>query len=528
MKRKLIFLLLTIFNFSTDVLSGEILTVQEAYIKASNSDGGSAGGGFSPSGDEFGNSIDLDENTLVVGAPIEDSIAIGINGDQVNNDAPVSGAVYVFVRDELEWTQQAYIKASNTSAYDLFGRTVAIHGDTIVVGATREDSDGLGVYAEQNDAGFDTGAAYIFERTGSNWVETAFIKPEEFIQNGYFGEAVEIYEDTVIVAGKIRDPNFFNTTYAALFVYDKQNGQWQLSNILNTEVLFEYFPFNQEKNISLYENTLAVGAVAADDGYQLITPNTQGADFGYRGVVYLIEREGNNWINKYSVTASNRDEDDYFGASVALHNNTLVVGAPYERSRSRQNGIGQQDNTGSFNGAAYVFSKENGEWQQKAYFKGSNTEEEDFFGTGTAVFGDRIAISATGDDSLEAIIENPDKDNPFCNASAVYLFEARNGSWTETDYLKSSNIECSDGYGISLAMSGDLIAVGASGEDSDANGINGNGLDNSALGAGAVYIVNGNFRFVSVDMFSIFSFIIFSILILSFGITTMYKIRTDK
>ena len=102
-------------------------------------------------------------DTVVVGAPEEDSSATGVNGDQSNNSASDSGAAYVFVRSGTTWSQQAYLKASNTEPYDDFGYSVAVSGDTVVVGASREDSNATGVNGDQanNDLVY-AGAAYVF------------------------------------------------------------------------------------------------------------------------------------------------------------------------------------------------------------------------------------------------------------------------------------------------------------------------------------------------------------------------------
>src|SRR5215813_12572571 len=106
---------------------------QQAYIKASNTGGPSTGESGLGVGDNFGWSVASSGDTMVIGAPGEDSNATGINGNQTNNSARDSGAAYVFVRDGTNWVQQAYLKASNTGAGDNFGWSVAIFGDTIVV-----------------------------------------------------------------------------------------------------------------------------------------------------------------------------------------------------------------------------------------------------------------------------------------------------------------------------------------------------------------------------------------------------------
>ena len=115
---------------------------QQAYLKASNTGGPSPG---QSSGDLFGRSVAVSGNTLVVGASLEDSNATGVNGNQSDNSAQSSGAAYIFVRNGATWSQQAYLKASNADAYDSFGYSVAISGDTVVVGAINEASKATGV-----------------------------------------------------------------------------------------------------------------------------------------------------------------------------------------------------------------------------------------------------------------------------------------------------------------------------------------------------------------------------------------------
>ena len=87
----------------------------------------------------------------MVGAPFEDSNATGVNGNQADESVPNAGAAYVFVRSGASWSQQAYLKASNTGSDDWFGNSVAVSGDTVVVGAHFEDSNATGVNGDGSD-----------------------------------------------------------------------------------------------------------------------------------------------------------------------------------------------------------------------------------------------------------------------------------------------------------------------------------------------------------------------------------------
>jgi hypothetical protein len=132
---------------------------QQAYLKASNTG----------AGDFFGVSVAISGETIVVGAPIESSNATGVNGNQSDESALHAGAAYVFVRNGSTWSQQAYLKASNTGAGDNFGTSAAISGQTVVVGADLEDSNATGVNGDGSDNSVsDSGAAYIFTGLGNS------------------------------------------------------------------------------------------------------------------------------------------------------------------------------------------------------------------------------------------------------------------------------------------------------------------------------------------------------------------------
>jgi len=164
--------------------------VQQAYLKASNT-------GVD---DSFGYAVAVSGNTVVVGAYTEDSNATGVGGNQGNDSALDAGAVYVFVRSGVTWSQQAYLKASNTDASDYFGYSVAIAGDTVVVGARGEDSNATGIDGNQDDDSVNAaGAAYIFVRSGTTWTQQAYLKASNTDAGDYFGYSVSISGDTVVV-----------------------------------------------------------------------------------------------------------------------------------------------------------------------------------------------------------------------------------------------------------------------------------------------------------------------------------------
>jgi hypothetical protein len=151
--------------------------------------------------DGFGASVALDGNTLAVGATGEASGNAGVNGNQLDNSAPDSGAAYVFVRDQATWTQQAYVKASNTDVFDLFGFSVAVFGDTLAVGARAERSFATGINGDQSDNAADlAGAVYLFDRSGAIWTQRAYIKASNTSFIDSFGFSVALSRDTLAVS----------------------------------------------------------------------------------------------------------------------------------------------------------------------------------------------------------------------------------------------------------------------------------------------------------------------------------------
>jgi len=155
----------------------------QAYLKASHTEDGLPA--------EFGYSVAISGDTAVVGAKNEASNATGINGDQNNISALNSGAAYIFVYDGYDWAQQAYLKASNTGKTDWFGHSVAISGDTVVVGAILEDSSATGINGDQLDNGLSAaGAAYVFVRNEAEWSQQAYLKASNPGPGDRFGYSV--------------------------------------------------------------------------------------------------------------------------------------------------------------------------------------------------------------------------------------------------------------------------------------------------------------------------------------------------
>jgi hypothetical protein len=182
--------------------------IQDAYLKASNAQAS----GY------FGNSVAISGSTIVVAAYGEDSSQTTItNADgfaSADNSATDAGAVYVFKRDAAgDWIQDAYLKASNAQAYDLFGRSVAISGSTIVVGVSLEDSNQTTITNTDGSASTDnsanaSGAVYVFKRDAAgDWIQDAYLKASNAQASDYFGHSVAISGSTIVVGAYLEDSN---------------------------------------------------------------------------------------------------------------------------------------------------------------------------------------------------------------------------------------------------------------------------------------------------------------------------------
>jgi len=175
------------------VRSGTVWS-QQAYLKASN-----AG-----AGDFFGDAVAVSGETVVVGAPGEAGSGRGVNPPP-NDFAAYAGAAYCFVRSGTNWSQQAYLKASNAGAGDEFGTSVALSVDTLVVGADREAGNGAGLNPTDNDVATNAGAAYVFVRSEAVWSQQALLKASNTGAGDQFGMSVAVSGDTVVVGASEED-----------------------------------------------------------------------------------------------------------------------------------------------------------------------------------------------------------------------------------------------------------------------------------------------------------------------------------
>ncbi len=464
---------------SLSTASANPLAALQAYLKSSNTGAGHA----------FGYSVAVSGDTAVVGAPFEDSSTPGVNSTP-NEGAADAGAAYVFVRNGTRWSQQAYLKASNPDPGDNFGGSVAVSGDTVVIGAKHEDSSTPGVNQPANESAADSGAAYVFVRTGTVWSQEAYLKAGNPGAADRFGLFVSVSGNTVAVgaplensstAGVNQPPDEAAPFSGAAYVFVRSGTVWAQQAFLKAGNSGSYDGFG---TVALAGDTLIVGAPSEDTGTPGVNqpPNENALS---SGAAYVFVRSGTTWTQQAFLKAGNPGEYDFFGAAVAVSGDTAVVGASSEDTGTP--GVNQPPNENAVNsGAAYVFVRNGTVWTQQAFLKAGNAQQYDDFGSSVAVSGNTVVVGAPSEDGSATNMDGP-PDEGTQNSGAAYVFVRNGTTWTQQNYLKASNTGETDSFGGSVAVSGDTVIAGATIEAGSRPGVNPT-PDDGAEGAGAAYI----------------------------------------
>jgi hypothetical protein len=317
-------------------------------------------------GDLFGTSIALGDGFLAIGAPGRDGLG-GIN----------QGAVYIFEKGGAAWQETAVLFAADPSPYDSFGTTVAVSGETLLVGAPSDDGP----------AGPDQGAVYVFVRTGSSWSQQYKIVASDAAAQDDFGRAIAMSDgNAVIGAPRVDSPSGSNQ--GAAYVFSRSNSVWS-------------------QTVKLAAADPGAGdqfgaAVAIDLGRIVIgAPLDDIAGAFNRGSAYVFEGSGSSWVQRAKFTASDGAAADNFGSSVAIRGAALVVGAP-----------GRDRGTVANAGAAYVRTLSAGGWSEQLLLLALIAWPDGLVGQVAAMDDTTIVLGTFGD----AVIDGS-------NAAFVYRFE---------------------------------------------------------------------------------------------------------
>ncbi|PCC70613.1 FG-GAP repeat-containing protein [Nannocystis exedens] len=413
------------------VRAGQTWT-QQAYLKP-----------FNPGPqDQFGSVVAIsgDGEVVAVGAWNEDSEAVGIDGDGDSEGASDSGAVYVFARNGSGWSQQAYVKPSNTKPDAAFGASLALStdGDVLAVGAPGESSSGTGIDAIQTDsAAPGSGAVYVFARGEDGWSQREFLKASNAETEDGFGAAVALAGDG---------------------------------------------------------RTLVVSAPGEDSGVagEDVTPHDNAAPFS--GAAYVFTADGGEWSQGAYLKAWNANAGDFFGGAVSISQDGQTIAVSAKREASAATGIDgdESDNSVPDAGAVYLFARAGESWARQAYVKAPDVQTGDRFGESVKLSADgsTLAVGAPWEDGTDVGVGGDPTNNSREDSGAAFVYRRTPGSWQLQSYVKSPNSDAKDRFGMVLSLSGDgtTLAVASFDEASLAAGVGGDQSDNWGPRTGAVYL----------------------------------------
>lgn len=414
-----------------------------------------------------------------------------------------------------------YVKASNPSTNDKFGRSVAIsgNGNVIAIGAETEDSAATGINGNQNDdSATNAGAVYVYVRTADGWAQQAYLKGSNTNEGDNFGNDVALsFDGSVLVVGAPGEssrgrgvngdqvqanPTIEQVGTGAAYVFRRSGTTWSQSAYLKASNPQGTAFFGFAVSVDAAGETAVVGAWGEKSAARVVNGNQNDTSASQAGAAYVFARNVDTWSQQAYLKASNADAGDNFGIKVRLSGkgDTLAVSAVKEASAARGVNGDQSDNTLASAGAVYLFTRSSAVWSQRAYIKPSNPDSLDFFGLSLALNddGDVLAVGAPSESSNSDGVDGNQADNSKPATGAVYVFTGSGSNWAQQAYLKASNTTVMPqpippvlpmvfGDVISLSANGTKLAVGAWGEAGAAVGINGNQTDTTADSAGAVY-----------------------------------------
>jgi hypothetical protein len=295
------------------------------------------------------------------------------------------------------------LTASDATEHDKFGSSIAISGDTAVIGAPDND-----------DSGTDMGSAYVFIRSESGWIEQAkLVAPdaaEETNDGVKFGASVAISGDTAVVGA------YHSNQSGAVYVFVRSGTDWieQAKLVGSDTAAWDAFGYS----VAISGDTIAVGTLGSV-------------------AAYVFTRNESNWTEQAKLTASDAATDNLFGANLAISEDTIVVGAALTSSEA-----------GDRSGSAYVYKQHGSEWSQQAKLTASDAAAYDHFGDSVDISGNIIVVGASWDDEL------------FEDSGSVYVFSREEDVWKEQSKLLDPDPAREASFGESLALTEDALVVG--------------------------------------------------------------------
>ena len=350
-------------------------------------------------GDMFGCSVSLSGDRALIGSSWD------------NDRGTFSGSAYIFDYDGSAWSQSAKLVADDGASDDWFGYAVSLSGKRVLIGAYRDD-----------DRGVDSGAAYLFDYNGSDWIQSVKLTASDGAAEDWFGYAVSLSGDRALIGAHYDDDRGTKSGSAYIFDYDGSAWSQRAKLTASDGAAYDYFG----KSVSLSGNRALIGAYGDDD---------QGSK---SGSAYIFDYDGSTWNQSAKLTADDGEEDDWFGRSVSLSGNRALIGA-----------YGDNDVQGS----AYIFDYDGSTWSQHAKLTADDGENDDRFGWSVSLSGDRALIGAYRDDDLGS------------RSGSAYLFEYNGTAWSQRVKFTADDGAAGEYFGWSVSLSGDRALIGAYRDD---------------------------------------------------------------
>jgi hypothetical protein len=355
----------------------------------------------------FGCCAALDGDTLFIGACQDDD-----NGH-------FSGSAYVFIRTGTTWTFQAKLLPSDGAAEEQFGESVALKGNTALIGAWYD-----------NDNGVHSGSTYVFTRTGTTWTQQQKLLPADGVTDAQFGINLDLNGNTALIGANRDDDNGVRSGAAYVYTTDGTTWTQQAKLIASDGGPEERFGID----VGLEGDTALIGSESSDQG-------------AYSGSVYVFTRSGTTWTQQQKIIPSDGAATDWFGFAISISGDTALFAASY-------------DDLGSNSGSAYVYIRNGTTWTQQAKLHASDGAANDHFS--------EQAVALDGDTALiGAYLDNNDNG---ADAGSAYVFTRTGTTWTQQQKLLASDGAAGDYFSYwAVALQGNTALIGAWGDDDNGN-----------------------------------------------------------
>jgi hypothetical protein len=349
-----------------------------------------------------------------------DTALVGAPGDDIGS-LKDAGTVWVYMRSGGAWQLQGVLTAAEPAGGDHFGAAVALAGDTALVGAPGDD---IGLTA-------DAGTAWVCERSGSTWQRQAVLTVAAPAAGDQFGASVALASSTALV-GAPGDDVGSSQDVGTAWVFGRASGMWSRDAVLSPGSPDPGGAFGTSVDIS--GDTAIVGAPLAD----LVMGWTDA------GVAWIFERSAAVWSSPKAVATPSHRSWAHFGCSVAVAGDVVVIGAPGDAGGAPAGG------------SAFVFSRSTPGWQQGPTLRAAVPAASDNFGTTVAIASGTVIVGAPGDDVGAA-----------ADAGSAWVFQQSGGSWIREAAMTAAAPEHADRFGEAAAISGVTTVVGAPLDDLD-------------------------------------------------------------